>query len=77
MARQRVRNPADGTSRRFPDAPFTVPAVMDKFRAYPTTQELAQIFNHNLQTTHSVDGANRFAANKMSFPNPNLLSILA
>ena len=57
--------------------------MMDKFRAYPTTQELSLIFNHNLQTTHSVDGANRFAANQMSSPNPkpssnpNLPSILA
>ena len=43
----------------FSGALFTshrLPSTMGKFRAYPATQEFAQISNLNLQVTDSVDG---------------------
>ena len=46
----------------FSGALFTshrLPSTMGKFRAYPTTQEFAQISNLNIQAPYSVDGMNR------------------
>ena len=43
----------------FSSALFTshrLSSTMGKFRAYPATQEFAQISNLDLQVTHSVDG---------------------